>query len=171
MRAQKPLNDKSEAMERYIAKIDQFATMLGEHQSEIVKLKNEEAATKAAHEEAKARAREAREREHNTVSLLLKFITPGSIEIVPLFDRMEPADETVHGAHSTEWRKEPITALGLSSIATRALIDADIVLVGQLQDRVMKGESWPDDLPAINPGMAQAIEMKLAKFIEERAAP
>jgi hypothetical protein len=164
----KKLNDKSAAVDRYIAEIDRFATLLRAQQVEIKKLALDEGEAKAQYEEARNAVREAKELEHNTVSMLLKFITPGSIEIMPLFDTMEPTDEKVHGANSTEWRKESILSLGLSSVATRALIDADIVLVGQLQDRVMKGPNWADGLEDINDGMAQAIEKKLSEFIEER---
>jgi hypothetical protein len=49
----------------------------------------------------------------------------------------------------------------------RTLMAADIVLVGQLQDRILKGSNWHEGLEGINDGMAQAIEMKLNQFIEE----
>lgn len=169
MPSKSPNDSREKAMERYIAEIDRFAQMLKSHQGVIAAKAKEEALAKAAYDEARAEVREAKELEHNTVSMLLKFISPGSIEIMPLFDTMQPADEQVHGVHSTEWRKEPILSLNLSSMATRALIDADIVLVGQLQDRVMKGPTWAEELQGINPGMAQAIEKKLAEFIDERS--
>lgn len=162
--------DKSQAMEKYIGEIDRFATMLRDQQVRIAKLSDEAFDAKLAYETAKDAVREAKEVEHNTVSLLLKFITPGSIDIMPLFDTMAPANEKVHGSNSTEWRKEPISELNLSAGAARALIDADIVLVGQLQDRVLKGPDWAAEFESINDGMAQAIEAKLHQFIEERTA-
>lgn len=155
-----------EAMERYIAEIDRFADMLRSQQAEIFALTEKCNLAKHAYEAAKDEVREAKDQEHNTVSLLLKFIRPGSIDIMPLFDSMEPTDEKLHGKDSTEWRKEPISALGLSALAMRALIDADIVLVGQLQDRILKGPDWAADLK-IGEGIAQAIEAKLHEFIEE----
>lgn len=163
----KAKDHKTQAMERYIAEIDRFATMLRDQQDLIVRLTEDADHKKAAFERARDAVREAKEIEHNTVSLLLKFVRPGSIEIMPLFDQMEPADEEVHGENSTEWRKEPISALNLSAMAMRALIDADIVLVGQLQDRVLKGPEWAAEL-GIAEGIGQAIEAKLAEFIEER---
>jgi len=87
---------------------------------------------------------------------------------MPLFDTMAPAEEALHGLHSDEWRKEPITSLNLSAAAMRALIGKDIVLVGQLQDLVLKGADWASGLEEISEGMAQAIEMKLHQFVEER---
>jgi hypothetical protein len=160
--------DKAAAMERYIAEIDRFATMLRGQQEEIEQLAKDAAVKKDLYESAKEAVREAKDYEHSTVSLLLKFIRPGSIDVMPLFDTMEPADEEKHGEKSSEWRKEPITSLNLSAAAMRALIGIDIVLVGQLQDLVLKGSEWAKDLEEINDGMAQAIEAKLHQFIEER---
>jgi len=155
------------AMERYIAEIDRFATMLRDQQVEILELTETATKAKWAFKLADEAVREAKEQEHNTVSLLLKFVRPGSIDVMPLFDTMEKADEEKHGQHSDEWRKEPISALGLSALAVRALLDADIVLVGQLQDRILAGPEWAADLK-IGEGIAQAIEAKLHEFIQER---
>ena len=160
---------KTQAMERYIAEIDRFATLLRDLQEQIAELKRDEVIAKQVYDEAKAATREAKEQEHNTVSLLLKFVTPGSIDVMPLFDTMEEADEELHGEAASEWRKEPIVVLKLSAAATRALIEADIVLVGQLQDRVLRdGMHWHDELEPISDGMAEAIESKLNDFINNR---
>lgn len=159
---------KSAAMERYIGEIDRFAGMLRTQQEGIRDLEKEVAVAKTVYEEARDNLREAKEIEHGTVSLLLKFIRPGSIDVLPLFDTMEPAEEDVHGRHADEWRTDPVVVLDLSSAALRALIDADIVLVGQLQDRILKGDDWADGLEGVSEGMAQAIEAKLQSFIEQR---
>jgi hypothetical protein len=153
---------------RYIAEIDRFAGMLNTQQETIREREKEVAIAKTVYEEARESLAEARSIEHSTVSLLLKFIRPGSIDVLPLFDQMETAEEEVHGLNADEWRKEPVVVLDLSSVALRALIDADIVLVGQLQDRILKGEDWAESLEGINEGMAQAIEAKLQEFIKER---
>jgi len=156
-------------MERYVEEIDKFAGMLREQQDGIRDLEKETAIAKTVYDECRDKLRDAKENEHCTVSLLLKFIRPGSIDVMPLFDTMDEADEEVHGVNSDDWRKEPVIVLDLSTIALRTLIDADVVLVGQLQDRILKGEEWAADLEGINEGMAQAIEAKLAQFIDERA--
>lgn len=160
---------QADAMERYIGEIDRFAEMLRTQQEKIRELEKDVAVARTVFDEAKDALREAKDHEHCTVSLLLKFIRPGSIDIMPLFDTMEPANEEVHGNNATDWRKEPVVALGLSAAALRALIEADIVLVGQLQDRILQGEGWAEDLDGVNDGMAQAIEAKLHQFIEERS--
>lgn len=160
---------KADAMERYIGEIDRFAGMLRTQQEKIRDLEKDLAVARTVFDEAKDTLREAKENEHCTVSLLLKFIRPGSIDVMPLFDTMDPAEEEIHGVNSDEWRKEPVVVLDLSAAALRALIDADIVLVGQLQDRILKGEEWAAELLGINEGMAQAIEAKLSQFIEEHS--
>ena len=164
--AKKP--EKASAQDLYIAEIDKFAGMLREQQEGIRELEKETAIAKTVYDECRDNLRDAKENEHCTVSLLLKFIRPGSIDVMPLFDTMEEAEEEVHGLHSDEWRKEPVIVLDLSTAALRALIDADVVLVGQLQDRILKGEEWSAELEGVNEGMAQAIEVKLQQFIDER---
>ena len=159
---------KATAMKAYIAEIDRFAGMLRTQQETIRDHEKEVAVAKSVYEEARESLREAKDIEHSTVSLLLRFIRPGSIDVLPLFDQMEPAEEQVHGLHCVEWRREPIVVLDLSAAALRALIDADIVLVGQLQDRILMGAAWPVAVAGINEGMAQAIEAKLQQFIDER---
>lgn len=158
-------------MRRYIEEVDRFASLLRDTQAQIGELSRDLAVKKAAHEDAKAAVQEAKEIEHNTVSLLLKFIVPGSCDIMPLFDRMEEPDEEEHGKHAKEWRGETVAVLNLSSAAMRALIDADIVLVGQLQDRLLADpEKWHEPVE-ITLGMAEAIAAKLQDFIEERTKP
>ncbi len=167
----KKIADKSAAMERYIGEIDRFAGILRKQQESIRDLEKDVAVARTVFEEAKDKLRDAKDIEHGTVSLLLKFITPGSIDVMPLFDTMEPAEEELHGQNADEWRKEPIVALDLSAAALRALIDADIVLVGQLQDRMLADrEDWWVAAGNLNAGMAQAIEAKLTQFIEERSS-
>ena len=159
--------DKSTAMERYIAEIDRFADLLRRNQDVIRELETELLISKAAYDKAREAVKEQKEIEHGTVSLLLKFIRPGSIDVLPLFDTMEEANEEVHGTHADEWRKEPIAVLDLSAAAMRALIDADVVLVGQLQDRILKGTEWGNEL-GLSVGIAQAIEAKLKEFIQSK---
>jgi hypothetical protein len=166
MSAKAKKQPSADAMESYIREIDRFATLLRDEQQQIAELTRVAERAKSDYELAKDNVREAKEQEHNTVSLLLKFIRPGSIDVMPLFDKMAPADDEVHGKDSTAWRQEPISVLGLSALAVRALIDADIVLVGQLQDRIGQ-PNWAADLP-ITAGVAQAIEAKLHEYIEEK---
>lgn len=153
------------AKDRYIAEIDKFATILKDQQKQIDDLVLDMNRKEDEYTAAKRAVREAKEYEHETVALLLKFIRPGSIDIMPLFDTMEPADEARHGTGAADWRKEPITALGLSALAMKALIAADIVLVGQLQDKISTGAEWAAGIETITEAIAQAIEAKLDEFV------
>jgi hypothetical protein len=105
-----------------------------------------------------------------TKHALFMFLRPGRAEILPLFDRMEKADEEKHGKHSDEWRKEPISALRLSLVATNVLTAADVLLVGQLQDRVQAdANAWFEKIEGLTPPMAAAIADKLNDFIAEHS--
>lgn len=165
---QKTQDSNVAAMKRYISEVDRFVTVLKTQQGSIEKLLIEEQKAKYEFNRAKEAVSEAKESELNTISLLLKFVMPGSIDIMPLFDTMEQADDTQHGQGSDKWRKEPITALNLSALAVRSLIAADVVLVGQLQDRI-KGDDWWKGIDGITDAVAQAIESKLHDFIKEQA--
>ena len=159
-----------DVLQKYVAEIDRFAGLLRESQQQIAALERDQAAKKQAYDEARDATREAKEIEHSTVTLLLRFIRPGSVDVLPLFDTMEPADEKKQGAGSKQWRAEPIAVLGLSAAALRALIDADVVLVGQLQDRMLADPAaWHAELEGISPGMAEAIEAKFHAFVEEHS--
>lgn len=163
--------NRTAALERYIAEIDRFATLLRDSQQSIAALEHDQAEKKEAYEGAKSAVKEARDVEHATVSLLLRFVRPGSPEVLPLFDTMQPAVEKTHGAGAKQWRKEPIAVLGLSGLAMSALIAADVVLVGQLQDLMLADpEEWYGEIDGISQGMAEAIAAKFAAYVAERTA-
>jgi len=154
---------------KYIQELDRFANQLRETQARITELQDDCNAKREAFEQAKAAVKEERDVEHSTVTMLLKFVTPGSVETFPLFDQMEPADEKQHGTGAAEWRKEPITALRLSAVAVQCLVAGDIVLVGQLQDVVLAdAENWWKRIDGLSSGLADAIELKLDTFIAEQ---
>jgi hypothetical protein len=158
-----------EMLQQYVAEIDRFAELLRGSQETIADLERELAVKKQEYDDARAAVKEAKEVEHSTVTLLLKFVRPGSLEVLPLFDTMEPSDDTEHGRGSTEWRKEPIAVLSLSAAALRALVAADVVLVGQIQDRLLGDpEKWYEVIDGVSPGMAEAIAAKFHAYVEER---
>lgn len=154
----------------YVEKMDQFAEMLRRGDDSIDELKREEASRKQALEEIRAARKEAEDTQVATVKLLLHFVRPGTTDFFPLFDTMAPADEETQGTGATEWRKEPIAVLGLSAAAMRALIAADVVLVGQLQDLLIADpDAWYGEMDEVTAGMAEAIATKFHNFVEERS--
>lgn len=157
-------------LRHYVGKMDQFAELLRQSDEQIDELEREQAVRKQAYDDIRDAVREAKDVQSSTVKLLLHFVKPGTIDIMPLFDQMEPTDEETQGAGAGEWRKEPIAVLALSAAAMRALIDADIVLVGQLQDLVLADpDEWYAELGAVTAGMAEAIAAKLHTYIEGRS--
>lgn len=102
---------------------------------------------------------------------LFRYLHPKSGEIMPLFDRMEEADETRHGLNSDEWRRESIGALRLSMPSVKALTDFDVVLVGQLQDLVLaNANAWWEKIPGLTAGASAAIVDRLNDFIFDRTS-
>jgi len=82
--AGKTVDAKAETLQRYVGEIDRFATLLRDSQESIRELEKDLAVKKADYENARNAVKEAKEVEHSTVSLLLKFVSPGSCEILPL---------------------------------------------------------------------------------------
>lgn len=160
----------SDQLVEFVQEIDRFGLLLESQEAETRTRSEAVAVAKEKLDEAKRELTESKDLQLATVAMLLKLIRPGQPRTYPLFDQMDQADEETHGHGSDEWRKDPISVLKLSGSALRALIDADIVLVGQLQDRVLKdGRDWHELLDGISDGMADAIESKLNEFIFERS--
>jgi uncharacterized membrane protein len=159
-----------DVLRRYVTEVDRFAGMLRDSQEAIGELKRDAAVKKQASKDADAAVREAQDVEHSTITLLLRFITPGSTEVLPLFDTMEPANENTQGAGATQWRQDPIAMLGLSAAALVALIAANIILVGQLQDRMQADpDEWAAELDGVTSGMAEAIAAKFHAYVQEHS--
>jgi hypothetical protein len=151
--------------------IERFTDLLDEQEREIAELAGEMATAKQEYEDRRDDLNSAREARDGTEHALFMFLRPGPGQIMPLFDRMDPADDDKHGTHSSEWRKEPIATLRLSLPACTALATADILFVGQLQDRVQAdSREWWTKVDGLTNPMAQAIADKLNDFINEQVS-
>lgn len=156
------------AVERYEALWDEvnvFLEFVRNQRDEQKEADLKVAETKAAYEAAKAEAAAVRDTISGAKDSLFKMLEPGTPEILPLFDRMEPADEEKHGANAEEWRKEPIAALRLSPRATELLLAADVILVGQLQDRIQANADWWESIDGMTLAVGMAIADRLNDFI------
>lgn len=155
--------DKYESM---FAEIDEFLQFVHRERDELKEADARVAATKSEYDAAKAEATALRDTISGAKDALFKLLEPGVMKFMPLFDRMEPADKELHGEHADEWRRDPISALRLSPNAAAFLIDADIILVGQLQDRVLANPfEWHDSVPGLTLGIAAAIKDRLNDYI------
>lgn len=155
-----------EAYETVFTEINSFIDLIDQIETEIAEIEQDVAEKKAAYDSAKEKLQEAKDTRDGTKHSLYRFLRPGVGEILPLFDKMEPADEKKHGEGATEWRREPLAALKLSLPSIRLLNDADIMFVGQLQDLVQTNpHHWFEKIEGLGLGMATAIVDRLNDFI------
>lgn len=172
--ARKKISDADEALVRYeevFGEIHRFVAVIEQSEGELLEAQAKAAEAKAAYDEAKEHVANVRELRDGAKHGLFRYLAPADGgEILPLFDRMEPASEEVHGANATEWRTEPLAALRLSLPSQIALNDSEIMLVGQLQDRVLANpDAWWESITGLSFGSAAAIVDRLNDFIYERS--
>lgn len=152
--------------EAVFSEINSFVDLINNIEVEIAEHEKKVAEAKAVYESAKDKLAEAKDTRDGTKHSLYRFLRPGVGEIMPLFDRMEPADEEKHGEGAEQWRKEPLAALKLSLPSIRILNDRDVMFVGQLQDLVQASpHSWWEKIEGLGLGMATAIVDRLNDFI------
>lgn len=156
--------------EQVFEEVEHFIGLINRQEEEIRSAQEVVYRTKEKYEAARDELAAAREARDGTKHALFMFLRPGPAEILPLFDRMEKPDEGKHGANATEWRKEPVSALRLSLESTNFLTAADVILVGQLQDRVLaKPGNWWEEIVGLTAPKAAAIADRLSDFIAEHS--
>ena len=166
------LESKLDRYECYFETIDGF-------QRSIVDLDDQVTAAKVTVEELKVKLSEARDELKELESLreaaeksLLRFLHPKNREDLPLFDQMDEADEEIHGEGAADWRTEPITVLRISPKSIELLNDAGILLVGQLQDKMLSGGGlWWQKIDGLTEGASAAIADGMSEFINNRTSP
>ncbi len=168
--AKKPTVDELLAViAKYEAKfeeIDSFLRFVGIERDELRVKSRQLADAKEAYESAKAEVNALRDSIAGAKDSLFQLLEPGVMEFMPLFDKMEPADPEKHGESADQWRRDPISALRLSAHAAGLLIDADVIVIGQLQDRVLdKPQDWWESIDGLTASVAAAIADKLNDFI------
>lgn len=166
--------EEAERLERYeslFGELVRFTKVIADQDEPIRIARQAVEQAKSDLDDARMELRQLEEIRDGAKHNLYRFLSPvkGKFDFLPLLDRMEEADEEIHGEHAKEWRTEPIATLGLSLLSLQALADADIVLVGQLQDRVLDSKSWWESINGLTAGSAAAIVDRLNDFISERA--
>ncbi len=163
------LQKQLDAYEEVFGEVQHFTDLIAKQEIEIKEAQVAMLDAKAAYDAAREALNEANEARDGTKHALFMFLKPGPAEILPLFDRMEEADENKHGSRADEWRREPISALRLSLIATNLLTAADVIFVGQLQDRILAApDEWWESIESLTLPIAMAIADRLNEFINER---
>ena len=174
----KPITQDVETLQKLVDQYEQvfgevqhFVDLIAKQEGEIGDATGAMLAAKQVYEKTRDELASSREARDGTKHALFMFLRPGPADILPLFDRMEKADEQKHGAHSSEWRKEPISALRLSLVATNLLTAADVIFVGQLQDRMQEQPDWWfEKIDGLTAPVAMAIADRLNDFVNERSA-
>lgn len=157
------------AYERVFDDVQHFVDLISSQDVALAEARAVMHEAKDRYDAAKAEVAAAQEARDGTKHTLFVYLRPGPTEILPLFDRMEPPDEEKHGAHSEQWRKEPISALRLSLPATNLLTAADVIFIGQLQDRMQDDpDEWWMQIEGLTQPVAFAVADRLADFIDER---
>jgi hypothetical protein len=165
-----------EQYEQVFDEVQHFIDLIHTQEADVAEASAAMHAAKDTYDQSKVDLTSARDARDGTKHSLFVYLKPGPSEILPLFDRMDPADEKKHGEGSKEWRKEPISALTLSLVATEVLTAADIVFVGQLQDRIQaeqpaaeSGAEWWEAIEGLTAPVAAAIADRLNDFITEHS--
>lgn len=152
-----------------LSQVDRFTAIITDQDAEIDEVRKTVATAKSVYEKAKEDLAEIIASRNRAAADLVKFLKPKQGEVMPLFDTMAAPDPETHGRNCDQWRAEPIAVLRLSAGAHNALVDAEIVLVGQLQDRMIaKPKDWAAEIPGLTAGSAAAIADRLNDFICDR---
>ena len=172
MELSKPDVESSEdELKRYRELFDEltrFTSLIDSQEDEIAEAVAAVAEAKEAYDAAKDALRELESIRYGAKHNLYRFLSPkdGKFQSLPLFDQMDAAVDSVHGANSAVWRNDPISSAGICLPSVVALTDANLALIGCLQDRVMKSpDDWWRDVSGLNSGSAKRVVERLNDFI------
>lgn len=162
------LEERIRVYESRFTEIDVFLDFVRDQADELKEKRHRLAEAKDAYDTIKREVADLTEAISGAKDSLFHVLEPGAMKALPLFDQMEPADEKTHGVGSDQWRQEPIGSLRLSAATNALLIAADVVLIGQLQDRVLASPAnWYENIDGMGAPVAAAIVDKLNDFIFE----
>jgi hypothetical protein len=159
------LQAQVERYEAFIGEIDSFVGFVRDRRDELKKVRILEAELKCEYDGIRARRKDLEDAILGAKDSLYQLVEPGANEFMPLIDRMEPTDPEKHGEHASQWRVEPIAVLRLSPTATRLLVDAEVIAIGQLQDRVLASPDWWQKIDGMSEAIAAAVVDRLNDFI------
>jgi hypothetical protein len=152
-------------MHRFLDKIQQFSNVVCDAKAVLKELMEEEREAAEHLSDLRERIKSLKQSITANSNGMLSLIEPGPLKFMPLFDQMEKASPTKHGTNAGKWRELPLSALRLSPASTSLLYEADILFIGQLQDRILEDpEKWWCDIAGLTAPIAAAIADKLADF-------
>lgn len=156
---------------RFLDKVQTFSDIVSERKSELEELREEEAKYSRKLKDVRDRIRECEDHIHSASDGMLAILEPGPVKFMPLFDKMEKASVQKHGPNSVKWRELPISTLRLSPTSTSLLYQAEVLFIGQLQDRIMNDPNeWWTKIEGLTPPIAAAISDKLHDWVAKGGA-
>jgi hypothetical protein len=153
---------------RFLGKIQQFSDVVADAKAELKELQAEEREVADHLAELRDKIKTLKQGIDCASDGMLQLIEPGPVKFMPLFDQMEKASPTKHGTNAAKWRELPLSALRLSPTSTSLLYEADVLFIGQLQDRVLEDPAeWWQKITGLTAPIAAAIADKLADFAKK----
>ncbi len=153
---------------RFLNKVQTFSDVVNDAKSELEKLKADEHKASEQLRELREQIKSLKELISSASDGMLAILEPGPIKFMPLFDQMEKASPAKHGTNAAKWRELPVSALRLSPTSAALLYEAEILFIGQLQDRVLDNPAeWWQSIEGLTAPIAAAIADKLADFAKK----
>ncbi len=153
---------------RFLERIQSFSNVVQDSKAELARLKIDERKMAEELAELRDRIKSVKQSIDTANDGMIALIEPGPVKFMPLFDSMEKANTKKHGTNAAKWRELPVSELRLSPGATSLLYAAEILFIGQLQDRVLADpENWWTEIEGITAPTAAAIADKLADFVKK----
>lgn len=158
-------------MQRFLDRIQHFSEVVTEAKDQLKILQKEEAELKESLGRVRDDIKSVKELISGSADGMIKLIEPGPVAFLPLFDQMEKADPKTHGKNAAKWREEPVSVLRLSPMSTELLYAAEILFIGQLQDRILEDpQEWWKSVAGLTLSFAAAIADKLSDFASKGGA-
>lgn len=153
---------------RFLDKVQTFSNVVGDAKAELSKLRQKEREDAESLSELRERIKMLKQSIESASDGMIALIEPGPLKFMPLFDQMEKASPKKHGTNAAKWRELPLSELRLSPVSTSMLYEADILFIGQLQDRILNDpENWWETIDGMTAPIAAAIADKLSDFAKK----
>lgn len=156
---------------RFLEKVQAFSDIMSELKNDLEELRDEESKYDRKLKDVRERIRDVKDQISSASDGMLAILEPGPVKFMPLFDKMEKASVQKHGPNASKWRELPLTALKLSPTSTSLLYEADVLFIGQLQDRIMDDPNqWWESIPGLTQPIAASVADKLADWVAKGGA-
>jgi hypothetical protein len=153
---------------RFMEKVQQFSNLVGDAKATLKRLQAEEREEAEKLADLRDQIKAIKDTINCASDGMIQLIEPGPLKFMPLFDQMAKAEPKKHGTNAAKWRELPLSELKLSPMSTSLLYEAEILFIGQLQDKILaEPETWWEFIPGLTASIAAAIADKLSDFAKK----